>query len=82
MASNLKNNQIVAIKKMKTKYSNWNECMELREIKSLRKLNHGNIVKLEEVLLVSGELYMVFEYLEKNIYEIYSKMKEQHKSFT
>jgi len=50
----------VAIKKMKQKYSNWNECIELREIKSLRKLNHSNIIKLKEVLLVAEELYMVF----------------------
>ncbi len=48
---------------MKQKYTNWNECVELREIKSLRKFNHHNIMKLKEVLLVSEELYMVFEYL-------------------
>lgn len=45
---------------MKQKYTNWNECIELREIKSLRKLNHTNIIKLKEVLLASDELYMVF----------------------
>lgn len=67
---------------MKQKYSNWNECIELREIKSLRKLNHNYIIKLKEVLLVSEELYMVFEYLEYNLYEVYSKMKEENKKFT
>lgn len=59
-ATNVKTGEIVAIKKMKQKYSNWNECIELREIKSLRKLNHSNIIKLKEVLLVAEELYMVF----------------------
>jgi serine/threonine protein kinase len=73
---------VVAIKKMKQKYTNWNECIELREIKSLRKLNHSNIIKLKEVLLVAEELYMVFEYLEYNLYEVYSKMKEENKKFT
>ncbi len=46
-ATNIKTNEIVAIKKMKQKYSSWNECIELREIKSLRKLNHTNITKLK-----------------------------------
>ena len=73
---------MVAIKKMKQKYSNWNECIELREIKSLRKLNHSYIIKLKEVLLVAEELYMVFEYLDYNLYEVYSKMKEEGKHFT
>lgn len=38
---------------MKEKYTSWNECIELREIKALRKLDHPNIMKLKEVLLVS-----------------------------
>lgn len=81
-ATNIKTGEVVAIKKMKAKYTNWNECIELREIKSLRKLNHPNIIKLKEVLLVSEELYMVFEYLDYNLYEVYAKMKEQGRSFT
>ena len=31
---------------------------------------------------MSEELYMVFEYLDYNLYEVYAKMKEQGKSFT
>lgn len=34
------------------------------------------------MLLVSEELYMVFEYLDYNLYEVYSKMKEEGKHFT
>lgn len=49
-ASNKENGEIVAIKKMKRKYRNWDECMSLREVKSLRKMNHPNLVKLKEVL--------------------------------
>ena len=48
-AQNISTNEIVAIKKMKKKFSNWDECVNLREIKSLRKMNHPNIIKLKEV---------------------------------
>ena len=49
-AVNKKTGEVVAIKKMKKKFYSWEECMALREIKSLRKLNHPNIVKLKEVI--------------------------------
>lgn len=39
-AVNKKTGEVVAIKKMKKKFYSWEECMALREIKSLRKLNH------------------------------------------
>lgn len=39
-AVNKATNEIVAIKKMKKKFFSWDEAMALREIKSLRKLNH------------------------------------------
>jgi protein kinase len=38
-AQNKSSGEIVAIKKMKKKFYSWEECMALREIKSLRKLN-------------------------------------------
>lgn len=44
--------------------------MALREIKSLRKLNHPQIVKLKEVIRVNDDLYFVFEYMEQNIYQL------------
>jgi protein kinase len=69
-AINKDTNEIVAIKKMKKKFYSWEEAMSLREIKALRKLTHPNIVKLKEVLRVSDDLYFVFEYLEKNIYQV------------
>jgi serine/threonine protein kinase len=40
LATNLQSREEVAIKKMKKKFYSWEECMALREIKSLRKLNH------------------------------------------
>jgi hypothetical protein len=48
-ATNRQSNEVVAIKKMKRKFYSWEECMALREVKSLRKLNHPNVVKLKEV---------------------------------
>ena len=39
-AVNKKTSEVVAIKVMKQKFYNWEECMNLREVKSLRKLNH------------------------------------------
>ena len=69
-AINKATNEVVAIKKMKKKFYSWEEAMALREIKSLRKLNHPSIVKLKEVIRVNDDLYFVFEYMENNLYEI------------
>ncbi|CAA0841899.1 Protein kinase superfamily protein [Striga hermonthica] len=49
----------VVIKKMKKKYYSWEECINLREVKSLRKMNHPDIVKLKEVIRESDVLYFV-----------------------
>ena len=70
-AINKTTNEVVAIKKMKKKFYSWDEAMALREIKSLRKLNHSSIVKLKEVIRVNDELYFVFEFMETNLYDMY-----------
>lgn len=69
-AINKQTNEEVAIKKMKKKFYSWEECMALREIKSLRKLNNPYIVKLKEVIRVNDDLYFVFEYMECNVYQL------------
>ena len=53
----------VAIKKMKRKFYSWEECITLREVKSLRKLKHPTIIKLKEVIRENNELFFVFEYM-------------------
>eukprot|EP00933_Yihiella_yeosuensis_P061364 TRINITY_DN64173_c0_g1_i1.p1 TRINITY_DN64173_c0_g1~~TRINITY_DN64173_c0_g1_i1.p1 ORF type:complete len:532 (+),score=114.97 TRINITY_DN64173_c0_g1_i1:99-1598(+) len=68
-AQNKSSGEWVAIKKMKQKYYSWEECMKLREITSLRKLLHPNIVKLKEVIRENDELHLVFEFMEANLYE-------------
>jgi serine/threonine protein kinase len=50
LAYNQENKEKVAIKTMKRKYHSWSEVMDLREVKSLKKLNHPNVVKLKEVI--------------------------------
>ncbi|XP_049818488.1 serine/threonine-protein kinase dyf-5 isoform X2 [Aethina tumida] len=60
----------VAIKRMKRKYYSWDEAMNLREVKSLKKLHHANVVKLKEVIRENDILYFVFEYLQENLYQL------------
>ena len=55
---------------MKKKFYSWEECMQLREVQSLRKLSHPNIVKLKEVIRENDMLYFVFEFLEQNLYQL------------
>lgn len=47
---------------MKQLYDRWEDCLSLREIKSLTKLRHPNLVRLVEVIKQKGALYLVFEY--------------------
>lgn len=44
--------------------------MQLREVKSLKKLSHPNIVKLKEVIRENDELFFVFEFMEGNLFEL------------
>jgi protein kinase len=56
--------QQVAIKRMKERSRSWEECLELKEVKSLRKIskvNHENIVELKAVFRENDYLYLVFE---------------------
>ncbi|CAA0838261.1 Protein kinase superfamily protein [Striga hermonthica] len=71
--------EVVAIKKMKKKYYSWEECINLREVKSLKKMNHPNVIKLKEVIRENDVLCFVFEYMECNLYQL---MKDRKKPFT
>ncbi|KAL8182518.1 UNVERIFIED_CONTAM: hypothetical protein K2H54_057655 [Gekko kuhli] len=70
--------ELVAIKRMKRKFYSWDECMNLREVKSLKKLNHANVIKLKEVIRENDHLYFVFEYMKENLYQL---MKDRSKLF-
>ena len=70
-AKDIKTGDFVAIKKLKKKYSTWQECLDLREVKSLNKFKQNdNIIKLREMIRIEDNLYLVFEYMEKNLYQL------------
>ena len=69
-AYNKTNREFVAIKKMKKTFDTWDECMALREVRTLRKLNHPNVVKLKEVIRVHKDLYLVFEFMKGTVLDL------------
>lgn len=71
--TNSTEHMIVAIKHLKEKYTNWEKALNLSEIQSLIKLQHPNIVKLLEVIKENNQIYLIFEYLQRNVYQV---MKE------
>ncbi|XP_072556277.1 cyclin-dependent kinase-like 5 isoform X2 [Paramormyrops kingsleyae] len=68
-------NEIVAIKKFKDSEEN-EEVKEttLRELKMLRTLKQENIVELKDAFRRRGKLYLVFEYVEKNMLELLEEL--------
>eukprot|EP00347_Sterkiella_histriomuscorum_P018635 403344766 len=70
-AKNKESGEIVAIKKFKE--SDEDEIVKkttFREVKMLRMLKQENIVQLKEAFKRKQRLYLVFEYMEKNLLEI------------
>eukprot|EP00033_Pygsuia_biforma_P003764 GCRY01004123.1.p1 GENE.GCRY01004123.1~~GCRY01004123.1.p1 ORF type:complete len:224 (+),score=30.29 GCRY01004123.1:252-923(+) len=68
---NTETGEIIAIKKFKE--SEDDEIVRkttLREVKMLRTLKHQNIIGLREAFRRRGKLYLVFEYMEKNMLEL------------
>nr|XP_045016103.1 serine/threonine-protein kinase ICK isoform X2 [Jaculus jaculus] len=78
LGRSIESGELIAIKKMKRKFYSWEECMNLREVKSLKKLNHANVVKLKEVIRENDHLYFIFEYMKENLYQL---IKERSKLF-
>jgi cyclin-dependent kinase-like len=63
--------ELVAIKKFKE--SDDEEAIRkttIREVKVLRMLRQDNIVQLKEAFRRKGKLYLVFEYVERNLLEV------------
>ncbi|KAG5506992.1 hypothetical protein JKF63_05738 [Porcisia hertigi] len=76
-AQNTSTGEIVAVKMMKQRFQSWEECLQLREIQSLRRVQHPNLVKLKEVVREKTELFLIFEYCEKNIFQIQRQRANQ-----
>ncbi|KAK7097035.1 hypothetical protein V1264_004073 [Littorina saxatilis] len=65
------NGEMVAIKKFKDSEENEDvKRTTLRELKMLRTLKQDNIVELREAFRRKGKLYLVFEYVERNMLEL------------
>ncbi len=76
-ATNKQTGEVVAVKKLKQKFYSWEECLQLQELKSLKKLNHPNIVKLKEIVRENHQLFFVFEFMDGNLLEL-MKCREHH----
>ncbi|XP_063690876.1 serine/threonine-protein kinase MAK-like isoform X3 [Bolinopsis microptera] len=81
LAKNVDSGEQVAVKVMKRKYKSWQEAMDLREVKSLKKLNHANIVKLKEVIRENDTLYFIFEFMKENLYQMMKARYEKNRYF-
>jgi len=77
LAKHMDDGVLVAIKRMKKKFYSWDEAVNLREVKSLKKMNHVNIVKLKEVVRERDNLFFVFEYMKENLYQ-YMKSRDRY----
>ncbi|KAI7957207.1 hypothetical protein MJO28_004302 [Puccinia striiformis f. sp. tritici] len=74
-----KGKQLVAVKKMKKTFDGgWEECMKLKELKSLRTIPmHPFTIPLYDAFLhpTTRELYFVFECMEGNLYQLTKSRK-------
>jgi protein kinase len=55
--------EIVAVKKMKQRTATFDECLQMKEVKSLRKIKHDNVMRLLQVFRENDRLFLVFEFL-------------------
>lgn len=60
--------EVVAIKQMKKKVRNWNECVTMREVRVLLNISHPNVVRLLEVIKEDNYLALIFEFLDEDVY--------------
>jgi len=67
---NKENGEFVAIKKFKETEDDIVKKTMSRELRALQSLKHDNIVEYKEAFKRKGNLYLVFEYVEKNLLEI------------
>lgn len=65
------NNKILAIKKFRfNQNENGIPQSTLREIVILKNLNHPNIIKIGNVIVQQGNVYMIMDYISNNLKEI------------
>ena len=67
---NKESGDLVAIKKFKDSEDEVVQKSMLRELKVLKKLKHDNIVTFRDCFRRKGKLYLVFEYVERNLLQV------------
>ena len=71
-------NQIVALKKMKLEVENEGvPSTVIRETSLLRELNHRNVISLNDIVVDSKKLYLVFEYMQHDLKRYYENLSEK-----
>ena len=67
---NLETGKYVAIKKFKEVDDELVKKTMKRELKMLQKINHPNVVEFQDAFKRKGNLFLVFEFVEKNLLEL------------
>ena len=73
---NKETGKFVAIKKFKETQDEIVQKTMKRELKTLQQLKHENIVEFQESFNYKGNLFLVFEYCEKNLLELLEESPE------
>ena len=73
---NKETGKYVAIKKFKETEDKLVQKTMKRELKMLQQLKHENIVEFQESFIHKGNLFLVFEYVEKNLLEVLEEMPD------
>ena len=82
---NQQTQELVAIKKMKGQYAQWDECLNMPEVQALKKLNNSPfLVKIKEMVhnKKENEVNIVFEYCEKNLYQEMQDRSRRNNQFS
>ncbi|KAK9120887.1 hypothetical protein Syun_018504 [Stephania yunnanensis] len=75
--------EVVAIKKfmdLDFDRTSWKDCLNSREVKALRDLDHPNIVKLKQIIVENYALYLVMECMDMTLTELIKKSKVKKSS--
>ena len=67
---NKQNGQFVAIKKFKESEDEIVKKTMKRELRSLQLLKHENVVGFQDAFKRKGNLFLVFEFVDKNLLEL------------
>ncbi|KAK9120894.1 hypothetical protein Syun_018511 [Stephania yunnanensis] len=60
--------------------TSWKDCLNTREVKALRDLDHPNIVKLKQIIVENYTLYLVMECMDMTLTELIKKSKVKKSS--